>query len=179
MLEPRDPLDEALDDALRTYGRAPKSDGLEGRIVAQLDKRARGARSAKWLTASIGAAAVLVACLFAGAVGKEVLDVPTLSLWRGHSCLPCRDSSRHHLAQLSKARAPNIAGEHRPRRTRTVKPKLSRFPAPSRMTSEERALIRLVASAAKNPSLRLDPIGGSIKPIRITAIDIKPLGWGR
>lgn len=173
MPEPRDPLDEVLDDALGTYGIAPKSDDLEARILAQVDERARRARSTKWLVASIAAAAVvLIGCFLGWTARRETIDAPPINT----TARAARNVKRPHVPEVL---APAVAVKRPLRRTRITAPKLSRFPAPSAMTSEERALVRLVASAAKNPSLRLYPISGSIKPIRITAIDIKPLGWDR
>ena len=170
MLERRDPLDEALDDALATYGVALENKELEQKIVARVAEQARRARTMHWLAASIAAAAiVLIGCFLGWTRRTPPIEAPAAdAIARAVVSVPLRQML-----------GPKVAVKRRASHKRTAAPKLSRFPAPAPMTKEEQALIRLVASAAKNPSLRLDPFSGTIKPIRITAIDIKPLGWER
>jgi hypothetical protein len=63
---------------------------------------------------------------------------------------------------------------HRSRR-KITEPKLLRFPAPYLLTSEERALLELVAYNPKDIPQDLTHLGGPVKPIDIAAVEIKPI----
>jgi hypothetical protein len=163
----QDPLDEMLDDALASYGEAPEREGLERRVLAKIDERAARTRPVRRCAMVVGAAAA-VCCLLWWEMPKTTIQ------------------SRPALATTSKTRKteqPLLARTViRPRATkqktagnRSVEPKLARFPAPSPMSAEERALLRLVTGDPKLIPLELTHPGSPIEPLRMAAIEIKPL----
>src|SRR5690242_18591691 len=63
MREWQDRLDEMLDGALASYGEAPEREGLERRVLAQVNKRAIRRHSIGRFAAPIAAAAAAACCL--------------------------------------------------------------------------------------------------------------------
>ena len=175
MGELRDRLDETLDNALASYGEGPENGWLEQRILARVADAGKRRHLTRRLMLAVGAATTATtACLFWWTTTK--ITEPTV---------PPNTRTR----ALAKIKAPGtrtiptpepaavLASAARPRRPRKnpADPKLSQFPSPSPLTGEERALVQLVARDAKDTARQLTYLGGPVKPIQITQIDIKPI----
>ncbi len=173
MDERRDALDEALDLALASYGAAPEREGLEQRILSRVSgTRAPSSRSLAMALAT--AAAVIMACLSWWMMRTTV--IPTRPATTAMLPLP-KVQPPPAPTVLMPQPAPVLASAakpHRPRR-KISQPKLSQFPAPSPMTSEERALVELVTHHPKDIPRDLTRLGGPIQPINIAAVEIKPI----
>jgi hypothetical protein len=77
MDEWRDQLDEAIDDALASYGKAPESEGLERRTLARVTEAPRSVYPMKALVLAAGAAALaLSACLVLWVMPRMVIRTP-------------------------------------------------------------------------------------------------------
>jgi hypothetical protein len=181
MRERPDRLDEALDDALASYCEAPENEGLERRILVRVTERARRTRSMKLSVMTVGAATVaaMVCLLWLGAPDTAVETRPASTAMLAVRKIEA--PPRIEKIPVPEPAAP-VAIAAKPRRVRkeAAEPKLAQFPTPVPLTSEERALIQLVTSHAKDVPRELPYLGGPVKPIRITAIDNKPLRleWG-
>jgi type IV secretory pathway VirB10-like protein len=176
MREQRDQLDEALDDALASYCEAPETEGLERRTLARVTKRARRTRSMKLSVMAVAAAAAaVIVCLFWLATPKT----PVQTRPANTTILALRKSEAppqvRPIPVPEPAFVPANAAKPRKIRKKPTEPKLPQFPTPAPLTSEERALIQLATRDAKDVPRELTYFGGPVKPIRITAIDIKPL----
>lgn len=178
MSERRDQLDKALDDALASYGEAPENEGLEQRILAAVTERARRTHAMRPLAAAIGAAAIVImACLFWWVTPKMAIQ----TLPAKTTMLALRKIGPPQIRTIPLPEpATVLASAAKPRRTweNPPEPKLPQFPTPSPLSSEERALVQLVAHNPKHIPRELTDFGGPIKPIEITAVEIKPLALG-
>lgn len=173
--ERQDRLDQALDDALASYGEAPESDGLERRVLARVTERTGRTLRTRRFTMAIGAAAAAMCCLFWWEMPKMTVDPlpastvkPAVKKAEGASAVPAvapRDLAVV-LPHVTKARRT---------RTKPAEPKLARFPTPSPMTRKERALLRLASGDAQYIPRELTHFGEPIEPIKVAAIEIKPL----
>jgi len=180
MDEWRDPLDEALDDALAAYGKPPENDGLERRVLARVTEEGKRMHPTKALMFAFGAAAlVLSVCLVLWVTPRMAVENPpasTMMLASKKIKAPRTPTIR------ASASAAALASADKPRRIRknTAEPKLSQFPAPSPPTREERALLQLATYAKDNPR-EFTNLGRPVKPIYIAGIEIRPigLGWNR
>ena len=173
MRDQRDELDDALDDALASYCVAPETEGLERRILVRVTERTRRTHPTRPLAMAMGATvAAVIACLFWVAPKTAVQTLPA-----NKTMIALKDIEPPQIPTI----APVSASAASPGRIRKkpTEPKLSRFPTPAPLTSEERALIQLVTRVAKNNPRELTDLGRPVEPIHITAVEIKPLrlGW--
>ncbi|HEY3457640.1 MAG TPA: hypothetical protein VGK64_23885 [Bryobacteraceae bacterium] len=168
MREWQDPLDEMLDGALASYGEAPEREGLERRVLAKVNQRAqRRRRSIGRFAVPIGAAAAAVGCLLWWAM-PDIATHPSPTITAADSAAVPPPATKPPVTRRPAAklrRAPK----------RPAAPKLSQFPAPTPMSSEERALLRLATGDPKYIPRELTRAGTDIAPLRIAAIEIKPL----
>jgi hypothetical protein len=175
MREQRDQLDEALDDALASYGKAPEYEELERRILARVTERAKCKRPMRPLVMAFGAALpVVMACLFWWVTSKTPLPNRPAST----SILVLSEVKRPAIPSIfvpEPAAVPVRAARQRRTPKKIAEPKLPQFPTPSPLTSEERALLRLASHDAKDSRRELTYLGSPIKPIQIAAVEIKPL----
>lgn len=180
MRERPDRLDEVLDDALASYCEAPETEGLERRTLARVTERARRTHRTSHFAMIIGAAmvAAMVCLLWLGAPNTALQTRPASTAMLAMRKIEA--PPRIEKIPVPEPAAP-VAIAAKPRRVRkeAAEPKLAQFPTPVPLTSEERALIQLVTSHAKDVPRELPYLGGPVKPIRITAVEIKPLrlGW--
>jgi len=173
MIEPHDQLDKSLDDALRTYCEPPQNEGLEERILARVAESTRRTRPTKTFTVAMAAALVVaMAGLFWCVTAKfrtEPESTRTIALIKRElpqlRAKPVRESA---AALASTVKEPSL-------QKKRAAPKKPRFPTPSSLSSEERALVQLVTSNAAYIPRELTRFASPIKPIEITAIEIKPL----
>jgi hypothetical protein len=164
MREWPDRLDEMLDGALASYSEAPGIEGLERRVLAKVNQRTMHRRPLRrWAIAATGVAAA-VCCLFWLEMPKTTIQ-PYRAITTASTSIPAPALQVPPLA-IKAARATTI---------RRSTPKLPRFPTPSPMSSEERALLRLATGDPKNIPRELTSVGNSIEPLQIAAIEIKPL----
>lgn len=175
MDEWHDPLDEVLDEALESYGRAPERQGLEQRILLRVTERAARKYSARSLVMAVGSVAALIAVCLSWWMMRTtaVQNRPaTTAMFPLHKIEP-----RLAPAVIAPPPATTLASAARPHRNRrtTKEPKLLRFPTPSPLTTEERALIALVTHNPKEIPRDLTSLGGPIQPIEIAAVEIKPI----
>lgn len=162
----RDGLDDALDRALASYGEAPERDGLERRVLAKVNERATRRHPVRgFAIAAIGAAAAAVCWLLWPEMPKTAVHPKPAVTALSMRTIPPRDAAVV-LPRAAKRR-------HIPKKP--VEPKLAQFPAPSPMSGEERALVRLATGDPKNIPRELMHSGDPIEPLRIEAIEIKPL----
>ena len=175
MREWQDRLDETLDGALASYGEAPEREGLERRVLAKVNERARHRRPIGWLAAPIGAAAAAACCFLWCPMpnmmthpGRATTAAPQTRKTGGAlfvRTIPAPDSAVVQSAATKRRSTPK----------RPAAPKLPRFPTPTPMSSEERALLRLAMGDPKYIPRELTRAGSAIEPLRIAAIKIKPL----
>jgi hypothetical protein len=161
-------LDELLDNALASYCQAPETEGLERRVLAKVNERARR-RPAGRFAMALAAAAALCWLLW-WEMPKTAMHPPASKTTKPTEAL---------LARTTPARDPVVVLPHANKKSgkprRPAEPKLAQFPAPSPMSSEERALLRLVTGDPKNIPRELTHSGNPIEPLQIAAIEIKPL----
>lgn len=173
MDEWRDRLDEAIDDALAGYGKAPENEGLERRILARVTGAPKKVYPAKALALAAGAVAIALSfCLILWMTPKTLVQPLPPSKTSATVGAP-------RIRMIPEAESAAVpATVEKPRRTRAkaAEPKLAQFPAPSGLSSEERALVHL-AEAQENLR-QVTYIGRPVKPIDIAAIEIRPSGSG-
>lgn len=173
MDERHDRLDEALDLALTSYGATPQREGLERRILSRISESPSRTHSTGSFLMALAAAAVIAVCLSWWMMRTTVTQTrpATTATLPVHKIEPPPAP-----AVLVPRPATVLASTGKPHRARKkiTEPKLSRFPAPSPMTSEERALLELVAHPKDIPP-ELSHLGGPVKPIYIAAVEIKPI----
>lgn len=175
MREWQDRLDEMLDGALASYGEAPEREGLERRVLAKVNQRAqRRKRSIGRFAAPMGAAAA-VCCLLWWAMP----DMTTHPRRATTAAPQTRKTGEALFVRTIPAPdstiVPPAATKRRSVPKRPAAPKLSQFPAPTPMSSEERALLRLATGDPKYIPRELTRTGSHIEPLQIAAIEIKPL----
>lgn len=175
MDEWRDQLEEALDIALASYGAAPQREGLEQRILSRVSEPpSRRHFTGSLLMALAAAAAVTAVCLSWWMMWTTVIQThpPATAM------LPLRKIEPPPAPAVLIPQPATVMAStgkpHRPRK-KITEPKLSRFPAPSPMTGEERALLELVVHHPKDIPPELSHLGGPVKPIYIAAVEIKPI----
>jgi hypothetical protein len=174
MREWQDRLDEMLDGALASYGEAPEREGLERRVLAKVNARAMRRRSIWRLAAPIGAAAA-VCCLLWWAM-PDMTTHPRRAITAATQTGKAGETPFvQTIPRPDSAAVPPPAAKLRSTLKRPAAPKLSRFPAPSPMSSEERALLRLAMGDPKYIPRELTRSGSHIEPLQIAAIEIKPL----
>ena len=178
MRDQRDEWDDALDDALASYGEAPETEGLERRILVRVTERTRRTHPTRPLAMAMGATvAAVIACLLWVAPKTAVQTPPA-----NKTMIALKDIEPPRIPTIpvrEPAAVPASAANPGKIRKKPTAPKLSRFPTPAPLTSEERALIQLVTRVAKNNPRKLTDLGRPVEPIHITAVEIKPLrlGW--
>lgn len=174
MPDERDPLDEALQDALASYGRTPTNDGLERRILTRITGQStRNRRIAPLALAMAAAAILLMTSLFWWRSKATMQTLPastTATVLRRIEALPKATSPA-----VVRAAVPVRAVRSRKTPRARAEPKLPRFPTPSPLSDEERALVKLVTRYPNNVPQELTNFGGPIAPVEITALEIKPL----
>jgi hypothetical protein len=174
MREWQDPLDEILDGALASYSKAPEREGLERRVLAKVNERPMRTHPLRRLAMPLGAAAA-VCCLLWWAMPKMTIHP------RGPIAAASKTGKTGEalIVRTIPAPASAVVLAHASKLSNTPKrssaPKLSRFPAPSPMSSEERALLRLATGDPKYIPRELTRVGNRIEPLQIAAIEIKPL----
>jgi hypothetical protein len=168
-----DQFDEALNDALASYGEAPVNDGLERRVLARISETAGQTHPMKPLAVAICAAALVMPCLFwlLPKIAIQTKPANTTLLASRKVEVP----GIRRIPEPEPPGAPAGAAARRRMPKRKAEPKLPRFPTPSPMSSDERALIQLVNRNPKDIPSELTSFAAPIKPIQITAIEIKPL----
>jgi hypothetical protein len=181
MGEWRDHLDEALDEALASYGKGPESEGLARRVLVRITETTRRAHWTRSLVVTIGVAtAAITACLF-----LWVRPRPTVAIHTPSATATMRALSKIETPQERTTLVPQPAtvraSAAKPRKLRKepIEPKLSQFPTPSPLGSEERALVQLVTNRPKESPRDWTYLGSPVKPIQVTEVQIKPirLGW--
>lgn len=177
MSEQQDQLEKFLDDALKSYGEAPENEGLEQRILLRVAENARFTRPMRSLMLAISAALIAgIACL-SWLVTPKVQTRPesgkTLALKRIEP-LRLRAAVPWPAPQAVLKSAINV----RKRRKAPATPKRLRFPTPSPLSSEERALVQLATGKTEYIPKELTHFGGPVKPIQITELDVRPLRFG-
>lgn len=172
---PQDPLDEMLDDALASYGEASEREGLERRVLAKVNERTMCRRSIRRVVMAIGAAAAAVCCLFWWEMPKMTIHPRPATTTTSKT----RKAEEPVMARTIPARGSAVVPSRATKLRNTPKvsaePKLARFPTPSPMSGEERALLRLATGDAKAVPRELTHSGDPIEPLRMAAIEIKPL----
>ena len=172
----RDQLDEALDDALASYGKGPKNPGLERRILARVTEAHKNVYPTKALALAAGAAAIaLSACLVLWVTPRMMVQtLPASNITRTSMKTKAPRTRTIPSSELPAA----LATVEKPRRIRkrTAEPKLPQFPAPSTLSSEERALVQL--AQARDDLREVTYLERPLKPISIAAIEIRPIGSG-
>lgn len=160
-------LDALLEQALASYAKADPPPDLAqrtlSRICHQPPQKHLGWRLPLWASAAAIGAISLLAVLLPTETRKPLaiqtkreLPAPLL----------------HVPFQVAQARAVPIAVRKRTHR-RVSLPKKMQFPTPAPLTEEEKALQRLVQEKDFSPDLLV--LGKPIEPLRIAAIEIKPL----
>lgn len=177
MDERRDHLDEALDVALTSYGAAPQREGLEQRILSRVSETpSRTHSTGSFLITLAAAAAVIAVCLSWWMIRTTVIQPHPSTT----AMLPLHKIEPPPAAAVVVPEPATVLAStgkpHRPRK-KTTEPKLSRFPAPSPMTSEERALLELVVHHPKDIPQNLTRPDGPIQPINVAAVEIKPIAF--
>lgn len=167
MHEPFDELDEALDRALASYGKAPERSGLERRILARVSERtARRHRMTLAMVATCAAALVTI-CLFWWVTPKAA--VPPQQASNPESVQPAKLPLHKTDKALVLAIKPKRQWKQR------GEPKLRQFPAPVPLGSQERALLELASHEAKHGNTEAADLDSPISPIEIAAVEIKPV----
>ena len=174
MREWQDRLDEMLDGALASYGEAPEREGLERRVLAKVNERAMRKHPIWRFAAPIGAAAA-VCCLLWWAI-PDMTTHPRRAITAASQTRKAGEAPFvQTIPTPDLAVVPLSAAKLRSTRKRLAAPKLSRFPSPSPMSSEERALLRLAVGDPKYIPRELTRSDSRIEPLQIAAIEIKPL----
>ena len=175
MREWQDRLDEMLDGALASYGEAPEREGLERRVLAKVNERALRRHPIRRFAAPVGVAAA-VCCLLLWWAMPDITTHPRKTITAASQMRKVGEvPSMRTIPAPDLAVVPPPAAKLRSTPKRPAAPKLSRFPAPSPMSSEERALLRLAMGDPKYIPRELTRSGSDIEPLRIAAIEIKPL----
>jgi hypothetical protein len=175
----RDELDRTLDEALATYGDPGPDGGLEQRVLARIGSE-RQARHHRWplrWAAGLAAAAGLVLAI-------------TPALWhpaRPHTA-PKPGDTPIERPLIARAGAPKLQrpADWRPRHAAgaarssgpqpVVAPKLDIFPTPVPLSSQEKALVRLIArTPAEQRKKLMAPPEQTNEPPSIAAISIPPI----
>jgi len=153
----RDEFDSLLDAALESYAKLEPPPGMEERIVARI--RASRERASfgwwRWAAVAIPALAGLVAVFTYRAAPP--LDPPRVA-W---------------TAPPAPVLAPRVTKRVQ-RARRAALPRLEVFPTPSPLTSEERALLVLVAQSPELARELLTPT----EPKPIEPINVEPISNG-
>ncbi|MBV9225275.1 MAG: hypothetical protein JOZ45_11480 [Acidobacteriaceae bacterium] len=167
-------ISRIMDRALSSYVVEDELAGLPQRVLGRIQEDVRSRKQRRWL---------LFAFAFAGicfAVIALVVIPPSRSSLRGRSATQAllppastsaeRQSRRELLLPSDGYKRANTSARVAVRRPRRSLPKLDQFPAPTPLTNEERALLRVPAQAAahlfaKGERSGIDPI--QIKPLRI------------
>jgi len=148
----RDRLDELVDEALKEYAGEPRV-GLERRVLHRV--RTEGGR--RWLVwAPLFAAVALVCAVVFVRPGRVPVEVRRVEA---------------HVVKSADEKAASIKPAKTVRR-RVVLPKQEMFPAPSPLSSEERALLAL---AKWHPETAGEVSQTGLEPIEIQLLEIKPL----
>lgn len=174
MSEWPDHLDEALDNALTTYGKTPENAGLEQRILVRLTQRTTRARRMRVLTAAMGTAAVAAGAMFwwvtpRVAVPTQPASTRALVSNRPESLQQDKVALRNAEGVLARAKNPRTS------RNQRAQPKLPQFPTPSPVGSQERALLQLAKFKAEHTTQELSYLDTPVTPIQIVAVEIKPI----
>lgn len=173
MSESRDQFDEALDNALASYSEATYREGLERRVVARVAARTARASKIRSLAVTMCTTTAAVCCLFWWQTQKAAVQAPSAQRIE----FPPRKTEPRSMQVPAQSRSIILASAAKPkiRMKRLPEPKLPRFPKPLAIGSEERALLRLAMRDTKHIPSGLTRLGGPIKSLEITAIEIKPL----
>jgi hypothetical protein len=175
MSDRQDELERFLDDALESYAEAPESEGLEQRILIRVAESTRWKHSVTPLTVTASAALLAaIAFVFWWSLPKSQTKPTITAVVASKQTEPSQLRANPALAPPAVLK---LASKVRKRERVVTTPKLARFPTPSPMSSEERALLRLVTGGTRYISNELTKSNGPIEPIQITAFDIHPLGF--
>lgn len=166
-----DRTDDAVERTLAAMGRAKAPEGLEGRVVARMERRALDAEAARsamagswWCGAACGAAAatLMVGCaMWLGHFGvrKAVEMNPHASAPVSVPVgLPANGRSQAPCASPAVVRTPRSAASPRVELVAVEKPKRApSFLAEAPLTAEERGLVMLAQSGAAKQLDTLNP----------------------
>jgi hypothetical protein len=166
-------FDEALKSALMCYGQAPEREGLERRVLERVAERTARTARIRSLALAFCVTTAAVCCLFWWQVPRAAVQIRPAKM-------VVAETAKSETSKLRiPARDQEVVLPSPTKFRRTLKnsgdPKLSRFPKPIPVSSEDRALLRLVMRDTKDVSRELISVGDPIKPIEITALEIKPL----
>lgn len=185
-----DDADRWLDEALHSYVHTEPLEGLEGRILQSVQRRAKRSWWKSWkLALAVAPAAVAIAgALFVMVQPRRpqlmahvpVVDAPVILDQASSQAAP-QSVDRHH--DRTGRQDPRLNPTHRSAvPTRTVArvrpyPKAEVFPLPSRLSNEEQALLLLASSqAAKSALAELASMGQPPQDLpEIKPIAIRPL----
>lgn len=168
-----DELDRLLEEGLAAYSSEAPRAGLEGRVLAHV--RADGRPSRGWWWA-IWVPALAAAIWIAIAIARRpqvVAEFKVVPVKREVPVMPRVDSPR----------MPEIAVARQVRReapiVKTALPKQEQFPAPDRLSPDERALMQLVTRFPDTAREAMSPMEPrEAAPIEIPILEIAPLNSG-
>lgn len=176
MPEREEGFEQALDEALASYGRAPARDGLEGRVLARVTHRPTRGRVMLPFGVVAVCASVAVCGLFwlqpghplvrKARVQEQILEKPAPVVGKIESAKTVTVPSSRLVSALANTT------RRRRRRKESGEPKLAQFPTPLPMTTEERVLLRLTGSERKVLAGQLGMLSGPIETIEIRAVEI-------
>lgn len=161
-----DDFDSLLNKALSDYARAPERIGLEQRIAARINKPRR--RQFNWGRVTV-------------AVVGIVLAVSAGLFWTGHKSGPPPGPVLSMTTPPAvQAPSPPVNVVVQPARSvrhhhKVAEPKLARFPVPSPLTNEERALLQMARLDPKYIPVELTHPDQPIKPVEVAPVKVEPI----
>ena len=162
MSKQQDRFDDILDAALASYTEECEPIGLQTRILARLEETRKPLRSL-WY-----AAAALVCACFCYMVLIQKPEPGSPERQPQPAAAPSTATSTMQPAAV----ASTVTHTRRRRRTEEKRPQ---FPAPTPMTEEERALLKLARRHRADIPTELAGLGAPIDRIEIAPVDVKPL----
>lgn len=174
-------LDRLLDQALNEYRDAEPLSGIEDRVLRRITTQPeQSARRWPWILAAAAVAAVIAVALWLGVrehphqmpVATNATQPARQTASSAHA-LPALPSVVSHPAVSARPRSRHSSSAVIPQMARAVAPipRLTQFPSPAPMSSEEHALLAL---ARTHPDALLGQPDDAEK-LGIRPIEIKPL----
>ena len=166
-------FDEALKSALIRYGQAPEREGLERRVLERVAERTARTARIRSLALALCVTTAAACCLFWWQIPRAAVQIRPPKMVVPE--MAKSETSKLQIPVRDQEVVRPSATKFRQKLKKSGEPKLSRFPTPIPVSSEDRALLRLVMRDTKDISRELISVGGPIKPIEISALEIKPL----
>jgi hypothetical protein len=184
MQDERDQLDRVLDSALATYADPGPDSGLERRILSRIANEAAPAPRRRWLAWAIAlpvAAGLLLFMLVSHPWSNQPLTTPEANASR-QPVQPSIEAARRPAARPAPARRSkaSLRKPQLPRKTLAADssrpPKLDIFPSIQPLSSDEQSLVNFGVHAPQSERESFMAAEREADaPLRITAIEIKPL----